>query len=1065
MSRYQKLGNAMRIIIICLLMGPLVSQGNVEPVPVAHLTPPKQTNERPPRSPTPQHGTVQQPTDGNGLLSFTQKIASWFWPGASHVEVNQAKPEARGKAETSATEPRGVWADGGKRQKPHCSPCNSVPWLPIARAVGHFPQAPVGDSHLYSLQIPTIGVNAYPHNQLGPPKPHYGPPKPAYGPPKPAYGPPKPEYGPPKLEYGPPKPEYGPPKPEYGPPKPEYGPPKPEYGPPKPAYGPPKPEYGPPPTLDFGPPKHEFIPPKPEYGPPKPEYGPPKPEYGPPKPEYGPPPTLDFGPPKLEYGPPKPEYGPPKPEYGPPEGQNSPPSSDYGPPKQDLVHDHLHHSSFDLGLQPPKADSNHGWDSHSADSGPKPSFGVPNNFQGHPHSFKLIHPHGPAKHPGYLPPPPKYRQHPPRFTYLPPKPMFVPKPVHSPPVPPTGLEHQPAARPPPPPPTSHPSVPSSLSYRQFLSPPPAHPSEAYQSLNYHTLQNPTPSPVNVEHNSNQQHNFAYPVTAGQNSCSKCPPTGPDLSQVHANDHYVTGPEEAKNIVANFANVPLSDSAHEATNLASSPAPGVVIVTPKNEVEVAKSVPIREYLSSVEYPMQIVQAPILDVPDLPKYFDFGYHSFNHGERQNKNYQADTQAPASFTTPQPASVTHNHFQRQTGFQGVQQPVFHQREENSTIYETNPHADRAHTAASSSTTWIATPRPFNQPSPEAKPNRTKIHQIIVPYSTQDNPPLARKVPSDPVAYPDVQAIYLNRGVTAPEGGITNINYPLTATGSEHHDTLLGTDSDLLNSLPPDIMNHLLQMGIKLPEDSEKGRLQQVLASDIRALLHGEEDTVDFARLQKNIDKWTAEGYGKRDTVLHQISKQIPDDYLTTPKPTDQLMPESDHEAAASQHYSHDHQEVRIDSKTTNTVLPENDTKIIEEVSGWSLVDTVVTTENSRTTTVKPWEKLEVSISPHTNEKVYVVTPQAYFPTGAENNSLAESKPTTSPDNGQRVTRDIIIDGSTSKVDIVTPESITETTDKTIQKGSPEDPIVSEVPASVTYLGSASSLRNSKLTFSTIR
>ncbi|BES93404.1 Hypothetical protein NTJ_06213 [Nesidiocoris tenuis] len=146
-----------------------------------------------------------------------------------------------------------------------------------------------------------------------------------------------------------------------------------------------------------------------------------------------------------------------------------------------------------------------------------------------------------------------------------------------------------------------------------------------------------------------------------------------------------------------------------------------------------------------------------------------------------------------------------------------------------------------------------------------------------------------------PDLQAIYANRGVTAPaETTISNVNYALTATGSEQHDIHVPDQELLLISLPPEVLNKLLEIGINPEKDP----------TDLKSLHLGEEDSVDFVRLQKNIDKWTAEGYGKRVTIPQTNSKQIPDEYFTTPALTEETphethTPPTDHEAAASQHY----------------------------------------------------------------------------------------------------------------------------------------------------------------------
>nr|XP_024218056.1 zinc finger CCCH domain-containing protein 4 [Halyomorpha halys] len=1066
-------------------------------------------------------GEAPAESSSGPIASITQRIARWFFSNKDSNQQHQPTNHVRSSQYYAY--------ERGKNQKNRdCSPCNAIPWIPIARAVNHVPATYTDNGQQYSFHVPTISLAALPlvSNQYGPPKPEYGPPKSEYGPPKSEYGPPKSEYGPPKPEYGPPKTEYGPPKPEYGPPKAEYGPPKPDYGPPKAEYGPPKSEYGPP-KPEYGPPKSEYGPPKSEYGLPKPEYGQPKPEYGPPKSEYGPPksepdtsggspkpdysppdlrppPKSEYGSPNSEYGPPKPEYGPPKSEYGPPKPTYGPPQSEYGPPKPDF-------RDPKLDFRPPQ--SGHGKPSNEYGP-PKPTYGPPKSDHGPPKGeygppdqyygpFVIGHSpprpkanYGPPKNhygppsggpkpgPQYLPPtksfgpprpvngpnnvfgPPKNYHGPPRFnnplnTYGPPQNNFGP---------PRGQEVSPSKpkpnyavpsqlRAPQPTPHSQPqnAATDSISYQQYLSPPPLN------GGHYSSLTKPIPFP---ELSSNplpplhEAQNFDKPSVSHTKThsnvvltihetdpiCSRCPSTGPDLS------HGDGGLEPVKDGVGDFGQLPLSDSAHEASSVTVSHSVTVGPSTQRptisqqpgeaTQVFVTKSIPVSEYLSSIEYPMQIIQAPLLDVPDLPKYVNLGYHNFN---QHLYNHFQDSDKSSSLiksVTTNANSIPSDPKQNQlSDSQSASALVFstsvgrdsQSADQNGTAYDPNTaEVPSWHTTQSQSS-----PQPFvHQTSPTPKPRQ--VHQIIIPY-VRDSPQ-ARKVP--PPSESDLSAVYLNRAVTAPDNSqTTDINYPLTATGSENLESL--HLPQVLNSLPPDVMNKLLQIGFT-QQETGKGHLQHVIADNIRAILQGEEDTVDLARLQKNIDTWTVEGYGKRDTLPQQGSKVIPEEYLTTPAPEEETKPTSpDHEMAASQH-------VPVSFKAPDGKKNSDDESVlIQEVNGWSLAETKLKPSTEHPPATKPWEQLgAVSISPLTKEKVYVVTPLTTFPSSPESTS-----PST-------LVVDRLIASSTSTTE--KEETATEATASTASAAeSPKrNDIEEEIAAAVKYLGSAANLSKSPLT-----
>ncbi|KAL1116186.1 hypothetical protein AAG570_005681, partial [Ranatra chinensis] len=921
------------------------------------------------------------------------------------------------------------------RANKNCNPCNKVPWIPVARALGSVP-AVYNDNGQQCFN----GQYGPPSQEYGPPKPEYGPPKQAFGPPNSQYGPPKPEYGPQKQKIGPPpNTQYGPPKPEYGPPKQTIGPPpNPQYGPPKPEYGPPKQTIGPPPNPQYGPPKPEYGPPKQTIGPPpNTQYGPPKPEYGPPKQTISPPPNPQYGPPKPEYRPPKPEFGPQKqPPLGPHRPEFGPPKMAYGLPKHQYA------------SQQPQA------------------FGHAN--------FR----HGPELGPPRPPPP--------SFNFAPPQQFHAPK-------------HQ----------FQFQQTPFPLGYRQFLTPPPEKPGDVYQSLPLPPIPFPQFGQSQVPTFDNGQFTRDYlpphleppkmpadvviTISEPNQECKKCP----ELPAAHPTQEF----DDGKPAVASFGNVPLGDSNHEATNYNTAHnSPGSA------SIQVTKSIPISEYVSTIEYPMHIIHAPIVDVPDLPKYFNLGYEGFQHNPPNNDlqnskdSDKADSIQQPSVSNPNDFPTNHKINKQSLVFDhGTTTTLRYPNEivmstlvgpgasslDTSTEYSISPSVSTVQYSTSgispgftpagvvgSSTEpypqelgqfhpynttqleksvghhfgqqsydlgqWQDNGYVSNQPKPfaTARPQNTKhIHQIIVPYTTAEklarDPELAsqlgwlkpvanqgRKVPPVHPNLPELQSVF------GPAKD-TQDHHPLSASGSEHleHINLANFEgAQILNSLPPDLMNKLLQAGYVEDSDKEsqnQGNVQHILAKNLRALLRGEEDSVDIVRLQKNIDKWTAEGFRDADlnaikNILRFKSKKIPDEYLTTPATFlhssvavgEGHTTSADHDVAASQH----HPVRTFQLPHEKEPQDDNDTHIIHEVNSWALVDTKMSSTTEETP--KPWEKLQVSISPLTKEKVYVVTPlpawtSALELSDAQHEEGEDAGKQRSADGGTRIAREIGSDG----------------------------------------------------------
>lgn len=129
--------------------------------------------------------------------------------------------------------------------------------------------------------------------------------------------------------------------------------------------------------------------------------------------------------------------------------------------------------------------------------------------------------------------------------------------------------------------------------------------------------------------------------------------------------------------------------------------------------------------------------------------------------------------------------------------------------------------------------------------------------------------------------------------------------------------------------------------------------------------QDTNDLIRLQKAIDTWTVEGYSNH--------KQKPDKFYFQKIVTSTLSPSKEipqrYLENSDSHFQH-HVNPLLEH---NDVTPHvQETRTVEEkfhVKKFSIYETTGSGENN--TSSKLWEKLPVALSPVTKEKVYIVTP----------------------------------------------------------------------------------------------
>uniref|UniRef100_A0A0C9QMK2 Uncharacterized protein n=1 Tax=Fopius arisanus TaxID=64838 RepID=A0A0C9QMK2_9HYME len=161
----------------------------------------------------------------------------------------------------------------------------------------------------------------------------------------------------------------------------------------------------------------------------------------------------------------------------------------------------------------------------------------------------------------------------------------------------------------------------------------------------------------------------------------------------------------------------------------------------------------------------------------------------------------------------------------------------------------------------------------------------------------------------------------------------------------------------------------------------------------------SIDPLRLQKNIDNWTIQEYSRGTTVStavpsspHRLqqSKKIPDEYFTTTEPVATIREaekafgnildgfnfnDLDHEGSASSRVEVPHVHVSSSEKTesSSSEAPGSAPLSSEDLS---------------------WEQLPVSISPVSNERVYIVTPQS-----AKKPSKSKADPSKGKSQGKEI------------------------------------------------------------------
>ncbi|XP_041973276.1 uncharacterized protein LOC121728983 [Aricia agestis] len=449
----------------------------------------------------------------------------------------------------------------------------------------------------------------------------------------------------------------------------------------------------------------------------------------------------------------------------------------------------------------------------------------------------------------------------------------------------------------------------------------------------------------------------------------------------------------------------------------------------SQVNIAQSVPLAEYTHSIEYPTTFIQSPVIDIDrfknseNQTKVYRNIQNSYVIDESRDIFPQAsDHHVSAAKTNPDSSfesvdignelydesiqskgslnkNIPPNHkpdfadlrgvkdedvdkYRTESNLQNIDSPLLylkpsapHKNYENFFSSPSTPGRDKEFEIYDD--TPITTPRSTMStanildssktyfmeessiPTGQHSINHAKVVQIIVPYTIND------KDYSEESFYN--QQEFQARKVHTEK----NVNYVTVPT--ETYSTIRTTTEEPVSTITDQYNSELMNTPAILND-----------FYDVK------EPPFDIVKLQHTIDDWTQQEYSstkeaQRVRSNEKYAKQIPDNYFTTAAPTTIYVTEEnnynnydsyDHEFSSSNQFEITDNNTQVFSKISKSynsvekTKTNYDTAKNDEEDETLHIYTPSSTFRTTTTTSAPWGGIQTSISPLTNEKVYVVT-----------------------------------------------------------------------------------------------
>lgn len=311
------------------------------------------------------------------------------------------------------------------------------------------------------------------------------------------------------------------------------------------------------------------------------------------------------------------------------------------------------------------------------------------------------------------------------------------------------------------------------------------------------------------------------------------------------------------------------------------------------------------------------------------------------------------------------------------------------------------------------ITPPREPPKPIPSTK--KPKQIQIVIPYETYHKPaPFMNKDEQhEIITYRPIRGHYVTHPTRATSSASSlTVGSPLVPTvtneirkpavvdekfnghgyhnDQEYHDH--AQESKIVES----------KVTVEPPQTTKY--LTKILANNIRDLLKKEKSPkppkIDIIKLQRNIDGWTEQSFsGKPSTIaLTGHTKTIPRSFLSTTMrastfmklPTTTLSPRTTFDPDLMEETKRQYDNI-LYKKDENLLYVKRHDRFLDRDNEHVLINNNLTFNSvhggvkvfAPKTTLTPkelWKRLHITVSPLTNEKIYVVTPQPRHQPGEE-------------------------------------------------------------------------------------
>lgn len=303
------------------------------------------------------------------------------------------------------------------------------------------------------------------------------------------------------------------------------------------------------------------------------------------------------------------------------------------------------------------------------------------------------------------------------------------------------------------------------------------------------------------------------------------------------------------------------------------------------------------------------------------------------------------------------------------------------------------------------ITLPREPPKPAPSTK--KPKQIQIVIPYRTFQKPaPFKLQAEQEAITYRTIRGHYLTHPTATTKKTERTEKKTLVVEES------FSNDQEYLDHAQE---SKIVESKVTAEPQATTKYLTKILANNIRDLLKKEKTPkptkIDLIKLQKNIDGWTEQSFkGKASTLsLMGHTKAIPRSFLSTSTmsattmmklPTTTLSPRTTFDPDLMEETKRQYDNILYKKEDNDSLYVKRHDRYLNRDNELVLLNNNLTYNSlhegvkvfAPRTTLTPkelWKRLHLTISPLTNEKIYVVTPQPPQAEKRRDEALSTFKP----------------------------------------------------------------------------